>query len=322
MSNPTAISRERIQATERIIRPHIRRTPILEVDGAEFGLDSIKIVFKLELFQHSGSFKARGAFTNILTREVPAVGIVAASGGNHGAAVAYAAMKLRKPATIFVPSVASPAKLNRIRRYGAELMIVGDRYAESLEASEEWTAKSGALPIHAYEAIETLLGQGTLGMELEEQDPKLDSLLVAVGGGGLIGGVAAWYQDRLKMVAVEPTEAPTLDYALRAGQPVDAPAGGIAADSLAPKQVGRLMFPIAQKHVREVVLVSDEEILEAQKSLWETVRVAAEPGGAAAFAALLSGRYKTQLGERVGVIVCGGNTDKVNFNPANLVNPV
>ncbi|HET9711660.1 MAG TPA: threonine/serine dehydratase [Pyrinomonadaceae bacterium] len=308
MSNLSALSRERIQATERIIRPHIRRTPILEVDGAEFGLDSIRIVFKLELFQHSGSFKARGAFTNILTREVPAAGVVAASGGNHGAAVAYAAMKLRKPATIFVPSVASPAKLNRIRRYGAELVIAGDRYAESLEASEEWTAKSGALPIHAYEAIETLLGQGTLGMELEEQAPKLDSLLVAVGGGGLIGGVAAWYQDRLKMVAVEPSAAPTLDYALRAGQPVDAPAGGIAADSLAPRQVGQLMFPIAQEFVREVVLVSDEEIIEAQKSLWETVRVAAEPGGAAAFAALLSRRYKTQPGERVGVIVCGGNT--------------
>lgn len=311
MSNLSALSRERIQATERIIRPHIRRTPILEVDGAEFGLDSIKIVFKLELFQHSGSFKARGAFTNMLTREVPAAGVVAASGGNHGAAVAYAAMKLRKPATIFVPSVASPAKLNRIRRYGAELVIAGDRYAESLEASEEWRAKSGALPIHAYEAIETLLGQGTLGMELEEQAPNLDSLLVAVGGGGLIGGVAAWYQDRVKMVAVEPTAAPTLDYALRAGQPVDAPAGGIAADSLAPRQVGQLMFPIAQSYVREVVLVSDDEIVEAQKSLWETVRVAAEPGGAAAFAALLSGRYKTQPGERVGVIVCGGNTDKV-----------
>jgi len=308
MSNLSELSRERIQATERIIRPHIRRTPILEVDGADFGLDSIKIVFKLELFQHSGSFKARGAFTNILTREVPAAGVVAASGGNHGAAVAYAAMKLRKPATIFVPSVASPAKLDRIRSYGAELVIAGDRYAESLEASEEWTARSGALPIHAYEAIETLLGQGTLGMELEEQAPKLDSLLVAVGGGGLIGGVTAWYQDRVKMVAVEPTAAPTLDYALRAGQPVDAPAGGIAADSLAPRQVGQLMFPIVQQYVHEVVLVSDDEIVAAQKSLWETIRVAAEPGGAAAFAALLSGRYKPQPGERVGVIVCGGNS--------------
>ena len=306
-----------IQETERIIRPYIRRTPILEVDGADFGLDSIKIVLKLELFQHSGSFKARGAFTNILTRQVPAAGVVAASGGNHGAAVAFAAMTLRKPATIFVPTVAATTKLDRIRSYGAELVITGDRYAESLEASEAWTAKSGALPIHAYEGTETLAGQGTLGLELEEQDPKLDSLLVAVGGGGLIGGVAAWYEDRVKMIAVEPFACPTLERALRAGRPVDAPSGGIAADSLAPRQVGQQMFPIAQKHVREVVLVTDEEIVDAQKKLWESVRVIAEPGGAAAFAALLSGRYKTQPGERVGVIVCGGNTDKVNLNPAN-----
>ena len=299
--------KDQIQHAEKVIRPYIRRTPILEVDGADFGLDSITIVFKLELFQHSGSFKARGAFTNILTREVPPAGVVAASGGNHGAAVAFAAMKLRKPATIFVPSVAAPTKLDRIRSYGAELVISGDRYAESLEASEAWTAKSGALPIHAYEGNETLSGQGTLGLELEEQDPKLDALLVAVGGGGLIGGVAAWYQDRVKIIAVEPFAAPTLERALSAGHPVDAPAGGIAADSLAPRQVGQQMFPIAQKHVRDVVLVTDEEIVEAQQKLWQSVRVLAEPGGAAAFAGLLSGRYKTQPGERVGVIVCGGN---------------
>jgi len=309
----TEVTRERIQATEHIIRPHIRRTPILEVEGEEFGVDAIKIVFKLELFQHSGSFKARGAFTNMLTREVPAAGVVAASGGNHGAAVAFAAMKLGKPATIFVPSVASPAKLDRIRSYGAELVITGDRYAESLEASHDWTAKSGALAIHAYEGTETLSGQGTLGMELEEQDPKIDSLLVAVGGGGLIGGVASWYQNRLRMVAVEPFAAPTLERALSAGQPVDAPAGGVAADSLAPRQVGKQMFPIAQQYVKEVVLVTDEEIVEAQKRLWESVRVLAEPGGAAAFAALLSGRYKAEPGERVGVVVCGGNTDLVDF---------
>ena len=310
------ISREQIQQTEKVIRPHIRRTPILEVDGADFGLDSITIVFKLELFQHAGSFKARGAFTNILTREVPAVGVVAASGGNHGVAVAFAAMKLRKPATIFVPSVAATTKLDRIRSYGAELVITGDRYAESLEASEAWTSKSGALPIHAYEGDQTLSGQGTLGLELEQQDAKLDSLLVAVGGGGLIGGVASWYQDRVRMIAVEPFTAPTLERALSAGRPVDAPAGGIAADSLAPRQVGQQMFPIAEKYVREVVLVSDEEIVEAQKKLWQTVRVVAEPGGAAAFAGLLSGRYKPQPGERVGVIVCGGNTSAVEFKSA------
>ena len=311
MDTLLAVSRERIQQTEKVIRPYLRRTPILEVDGADFGLDSITIVFKLELFQHSGSFKARGAFTNILTRDVPAAGVVAASGGNHGAAVAFAAMKLRKPATIFVPSVAATTKLDRIRSYGAELVITGDRYAESLEASEAWTAKSGALPIHAYEGTETLLGQGTLGLELEQQDPKLDSLLIAVGGGGLIGGVAAWYQKRVKIIAVEPFAAPTLERALSAGQPVDAPAGGIAADSLAPRQVGQQMFPIAQQYVREAVLVTDEEILEAQKRLWESLRVVAEPGGAAAFAGLLSRRYKTQPGERVGVIVCGGNTNKI-----------
>jgi threonine dehydratase len=313
MTQRGELSRARIQATERLIRPHIRRTPILEIDGADFGLDSISIVFKLELLQHGGSFKARGAFTNMLTREVPDAGVVAASGGNHGVAVAFAAMKLRKPATIFVPSVASPAKLDRIRSYGAELVIAGDRYADSLEASESWTRESGAMPIHAYEGDETLLGQGTLGFELEEQDPKLDSLLVAVGGGGLIGGVAAWYQDRLRLISVEPMEAPTLNLALSAGKPVDSPAGGVAADSLAPRQVGQQMFPIAQKFVNDSILVSDDEILAAQKRLWETVRIAAEPGGAAAFAGLLSGKYKPERGERVGVIVCGGNTDKVSL---------
>lgn len=313
MNQITDLSRERIQATERVIRPYIRRTPILEVDGSEFGLEPFKIVFKLELFQHAGSFKARGAFTNMLTRKVPEAGVVAASGGNHGAAVAFAAMTLGKPATIFVPSVASPAKLDRIRRCGAELIIAGDRYAESLEASEAWMKESGALPIHAYEGDETLLGQGTLGLELEEQDPEIDSLLVAVGGGGLIGGVAAWYQDRVKVVAVEPTEAPTLQLALKAGRPVDSPAGGVAADSLAPRQVGQQMFPIAQRFVQTSLLVTDEEILDAQKRLWEATRIIAEPGGATAFASLLSGRYKPAPGERVGVIVCGGNTESVKL---------
>jgi len=307
--NTNEITRERIQATERVIRPHIRRTPILEVDGADFGLDSIKITFKLELFQHAGSFKARGAFTNMLTRNVPAAGVVAASGGNHGVAVAFAAMKLGKPATIFVPSVASKTKLDRIRKSGAELIIAGDRYADSLEASEAWTAQSGALPIHAYEGDATLLGQGTLGMELEEQAPELDSLLVAVGGGGLIGGVLSWYQNKVKVIAVEPSEAPTLQNALKAGRPVDSPAGGIAADSLAPRQVGQQMFPIAQKFVHSALLDSDEEIVAAQKKLWETTRIMAEPGGATAFAGLLSGRYQPEPGERVGVIVCGGNRD-------------
>src|SRR5690349_13797998 len=196
MTPATSLSRERIQATERVIRPHIRRTPIVEVDGADFGLDAITIVFKLELLQHSGSFKARGAFTNLLTRKVPPIGVVAASGGNHGAAVAFAAMKLHVPAKIFIPSVASPAKIQQITEYGADLVISGERYADALAASESWIAQSCAMPIHAFDQVETLLGQGTVGLEFERQANQLDTILVSVGGGGLIGGMAAWYRGR------------------------------------------------------------------------------------------------------------------------------
>jgi threonine dehydratase len=315
------INRERIVATEKIIRPHIRRTPMIEAAGADFGLDSVSLIFKLELLQHSGSFKARGAFTNLLTREIPAAGVVAASGGNHGAAVAFAAMRLTIPAKIFVPSVASAEKIERIRGYGAELVVTGERYADALAASESWIAQSGALAVHAYDQVETLLGQGTVGLEFEEQAPDLDTLLVAVGGGGLIGGVAAWYSGRVKVIGVEPEAAPTLAKALRAGRPVDSPAGGIAADSLAPKRVGALMFPIAQNHVHSVVLVPDENIQQAQEALWKVLRVAAEPGGAAAFAALLSRRYQPQPGERVGVLVCGGNTTAVDFGRPHEAKP-
>lgn len=316
-----AIDRARISATERVIRPYIRRTPIIAVEGSEFGLNCASIIFKLELFQHAGSFKARGAFANLLTRDVPLAGVVAASGGNHGAAVAYAAKKLGKPAKIFVPSVASAEKIERIRSYGAELVIAGERYADALAASEIWAKESGALTVHAYDQIETLLGQGTVGLEFEEQYPELDSLLVAVGGGGLIAGVASWYANRIKIVGVEPELAPTLANALQAGKPVDSPAGGIAADSLAPKRVGELMFPIAQSAVESVVLVPDEKILEAQDLLWKTLRIVTEPGGAAAFAALLSHRYQPEPEERVGVLVCGGNTSAVHFDRAHAKTP-
>jgi threonine dehydratase len=307
------VGRDSIARTYETIRPYIRRTPVIEVDGSDFGLAGISLVFKLESLQHSGSFKARGAFTNLLMRDIPAAGVVAASGGNHGTAVAFAAMKLKKPARIFVPEVASPTKLQRIREYGADLVVTGERYADALAASEIWAAQSGALAVHAYDQIETLLGQGSVGLEFEDQAPKLDSLVVAVGGGGLIGGIAAWYGSRIRIVGVEPEAAPTLTRALAAGHPVDAEAGGIAADSLAPKRVGELMFPIAQAHVQSVVLVSDESIQEAQKALWKVLRVVAEPGGAAAFAALLSGRYQPEAGEKVGVLVCGGNTTAVDF---------
>ena len=311
----TAIDRARIALTEHQIRPYIRRTPIIAVEARDFGLDLPgALILKLEFMQHSGSFKARGAFTNLLSRSVPPVGVVAASGGNHGAAVAFAAHRLGIPAKIFVPSIASPAKLKQIAAQGAELVVGGDLYADALAASEAWIAQSGALPVHAYDQEETLLGQGTVGLELEEQAPDLDTLLVAVGGGGLIGGVAAWYAGRIRVVGVEPEAAPTLYRALEAGEPVDAPAGGIAADSLAPRRVGSLMFPLAQRHVDRVVLVPDAAIRAAQEVLWRSLRIVAEPGGAAAFAALLSGRYVPQPEERVGLLVCGANTSAVDFS--------
>jgi threonine dehydratase len=302
-----------IRAAGRRIAPHVRRTPVIEVDGADFGVASVRLLFKLEFLQHAGSFKTRGAFNNLLTRDIPPVGVVAASGGNHGAAVAYAAMKTRHPATIFVPSVASPAKIEQIRGYGARLEIAGERYNDALLASEKWLAQSGAAAIHAYDQYETLQGQATVGLELEEQAPKLDALLVAVGGGGLIGGIAAWYAGRVPVIGVEPEAAPTLTRALEAGEPVDAPAGGIAADSLAPKRVGALMFPLAQKYVARTVLVSDDAIREAQRALWKTLRIVAEPGGAAALAALISGAWQPGRESTVGVLLCGANTTAVEF---------
>lgn len=308
-----AVDRAAIAGTHAVIRPHVRRTPVLELSGEEVGLAPCRLALKLELFQHSGSFKARGAFANLLRRAVPAAGVVAASGGNHGAAVAYAAMRRRVPAKIFVPAISSPAKIARIRSYGADLVVGGERYADALAASELWQRESGALPVHAYDQAETLWGQGTVALELEAQVPALDTLLVAVGGGGLIGGIAAWYAGRLRVIGVEPEAAPTLTEALRAGAPVDAPAGGLAADSLAPRRVGQLMFPIARAHVERVLLVSDAAIRAAQQRLWEAVRIVAEPGGAAAFAGLLAGAYAPRPGERVGVVVSGGNTTAVDF---------
>jgi threonine dehydratase len=312
------ITLERIRATESLVRPHVRTTPILEVSAGDFELNFERLVFKLELCQHAGSFKVRGAFANLLTRELPAVGVVAASGGNHGLAVAYAANKLGVPARIFVPSVASPVKIAKIREYGAQLEIVGDRYADALAASKCWIEKTRALEVHAYDSLETLLGQATLALELDRQMPDVDTVLIAVGGGGLIGGVATYFARRLmghpvRVIGVEPETAPTLTYALEAGQPVDSPAGGIAADSLAPKRVGDFMFAIAQQSVNRVVLVSDEAIHNAQQALWHRVRIVTEPGGAAAFAAILSGRYLPRKSERVAIVLCGGNTTAVDF---------
>ncbi|MFA6156627.1 threonine/serine dehydratase [Mesorhizobium sp.] len=313
MSQGSTITRERIAAMEPRIRPYIRHTPVLRVDMADFDRAPLAVDLKLECLQHSGSFKARGAFTNLLERPVPEAGVVAASGGNHGAAVAYAAMRLGHKATIFVPEVSPPAKLERIRSYGAELIVGGARYAEALDASERFAEQTGAVQIHAFNQEETLVGQGTLGLEIESDLPDIDTLLIAVGGGGLIGGIAAWFAGRIRIIAVEPEGAPTLHRAFEAGRPVDAPAEGIAADSLAPKRVGEMMFPIAEAFVERSILVSDDDIIAAQKALWNRVRIISEPGGAAAFAAMLSGRYAPEPGERVAVLVCGANANPATF---------
>jgi threonine dehydratase len=313
MSASPSVTRASIAQIYDRIRPYIRRTPVLAVDGADFGLGGVPLTLKLELTQHAGSFKTRGAFANLLTRDVGPAGVAAASGGNHGAAVAYAAAKLGHKARIFVPEISSPAKIARIRSTGADLVVGGAIYAEALTACQAYVAASGALDVHAFDQAETMLGQGTLGLELDEQAPDLDTLLVAVGGGGLIGGISAWYENRIKVVAVEPEASPTLNMALAAGAPVDAPAGGIAADSLAPKRIGTQVFPIAQAFVARSVLVSDEAILAAQRALWDRARVLAEPGASAPLAALLSGAYVPVKGERVGVLVSGGNTTAAVF---------
>lgn len=306
------LDQERIARTYDVIRPHIRRTPVLDwaADGFSPGL----VTLKLELHQHAGSFKARGAFTHLLTRTIPDTGVIAASGGNHGAAVAYAARQCGVKAKIFVPAISSPAKIARIRDFDAQLAIGGESYADALKASEDWQRESGALAIHAFDQDETVLGQGTLALEFEEQAPKLDTLLVAVGGGGLIAGIAAWYGGRVRVIAVEPESSPTLAHALEAGRPVDAPVGGLAADSLAPRRIGEIVFPIVKTHVERVVLVTDEDIRAGQKALWQGGRIAAEPGGTAAFAALFRRRYVPGPSERVGVVVSGGNTHAVNFS--------
>jgi threonine dehydratase len=287
----TSITPDRIAETERLIRPHVRHTPVVRVDLSEFGREPRPVALKLECLQHSGSFKARGAFANLLTRAIPPSGVVAASGGNHGTAVAYAAMRLGVPATIFLPNVTSPSKVERIKSYAAKLVVAGERYDDALTASQAFVRESGALAVHAFDQPETLLGQGTVGCEVDADLPDIDTLLVAVGGGGLIGGIAAWFRGRVRIIAVEPEGSPTLWRALAAGEPVDAETDGIAADSLAPKRVGNIMFPIAQAFVERVVLVTDDDIRAAQLALWDKVRLVAEPGGAAAFGALLSGKY-------------------------------
>ncbi|MCP5083659.1 MAG: threonine/serine dehydratase [Alphaproteobacteria bacterium] len=305
---PEVIPRSAIEAAYERIRGNIRRTPIMTLSGAEAGHDT-DVVLKLECLQHAGSFKARGAFNGLLGVDVPEAGVVAASGGNHGAAVAYAASTLGHQANIFVPEISSPAKINLIQTCGAEVHVTGARYADALAASEELQASTGAMTIHAYNQASTLEGQGTLGLELEGQAPDLDTLLIAVGGGGLIGGVASWYRDRIKIVGVEPETSCCLHAGLEAGEPVTVKPEGVAADSLGASSAGDMMFPIAQAYVDHVALVSDAAITATQRCCWQNLRLASEPGGAAALAALLHGAYKPEPGERVGIVMCGANVE-------------
>ena len=304
------ISRDDIRQCYDTIRPYIRRTPVIRVDLAELDESATALptgTLKLEQLQCAGAFKSRGAFTNLLLRDVPPTGVVAASGGNHGVAVAYAAHRLSIPAKIFVPTVSAPTKIERIRQLGADLVVTGDRYADALAAAQDWEQSSGAMSVHAYDQRETILGQGTLGLELAEQAASLDTVLVPVGGGGLLAGVASWFAGDVRVIAVEPEGAPTLSYARAAGQPTDAPAGSVAADALAPRRVGELVFPITESYVDDVLLVDDASILAGQRALWQAFRVAAEPAASVGIAALLAGAYKPAPGEHVAVVITGAN---------------
>lgn len=306
------VSRIEIQDAARRISRHVRRTPVIALEDGAFGINA-RIFLKLEGLQHTGSFKPRGAFNCLLSSQAPDAGVIAASGGNHGAAVAYAARQLGHRAEIFVPAISSPNKIERLKQYGAAVNVVGRDYAEALSASRDRAAQTGAMEIHAYDDARVLAGQGTLGMEFEEQVRGLESLLVGVGGGGLIGGITAWYQDRIRVIGVEPERAPSLFKALEAGRVVEVETGGIAADSLGARRVGELMFPIARRFVQRVSLVSDEQIVNAQRLLWQKMRVIVEPGGATALAALLSGVYQPHPAERVGVVICGANAELSTF---------
>ncbi|WP_162605988.1 threonine/serine dehydratase [Jiangella aurantiaca] len=312
---------EEIRQTFHVIEPHIRRTPVLQVDPhdlalADAGAAPRRLVLKLEHLQRAGSFKVRGAFANLLLRDVPEAGVVAASGGNHGVAVAYAAHTLGVPARIYVPTISAPAKIERIRSLGAHLVVGGDRYADALAAAQEWVAHSGALPIHAFDQRETLLGQGSVGLELADQVSDVDTVLVPVGGGGLIGGIAAAVAGSIRVIGVEPKDAPTLTAARVHGAPTDAPTGSIAADALAPRRIGDLVFPITQSFVSDVVLVDDDAIRAAQRVLWQATRLFVEPAAAVGIAALITGAYSPGPGELVAVIISGANTTPAAADPA------
>ncbi|WP_342751748.1 serine/threonine dehydratase [Bosea psychrotolerans] len=303
------VSRPMIEAAAERIAGHARVTPVMRLGAGSFGSPAA-ISLKLECLQHAGSFKTRGAFNNLLSLPVPAAGVAAASGGNHGAAVAYAARARGVKATIFVPEISPAAKIEAIRRFGAEVVIGGAQYDDAQAACDRFVAETGALKIHPFAAKETIAGQGTLGREWQLQEPDLDTVLVAVGGGGLISGIAAWFAgSKVKVVGVEPAGSRALQAALEAKGPVEVKVASVAADSLGARNVGPLVYEVCKDTVDHVVLVPDEAITQAQVTLWRDFRLAVEPGGAAALGALLCGAYKPAPGERLGVLVCGANVD-------------
>lgn len=293
-----------IEAAKARVAPYVRETPVITTQS--FGLPH-PITMKLEHMQHTGTFKARGAFNTLLSTDVPKGGIVAASGGNHGAAVAYAAKALGHSAHIFVPELAGPAKIDLIRRTGAELTVVSGEYANALAAAQEHETKTGAMQIHAYDAPGTIAGQGTMMAEWEAQGLDADTVLIAVGGGGLIGGALGWLQGRRKVVAVEPRHCCALHKALEYGAPCDVPVSGVAANALGARRIGEICFDLARVHLGATVLVDDDAITAAQVALWREWRILVEPAGAAALAALMSGAYTPEPGEKVAVLLCGAN---------------
>ncbi len=301
-------TRDDIRAAYDRVRSHVRRTPVISPGAGSFGLD-LDLACKLELLQHTGSFKPRGAFNKMLSSDVPAEGVLAASGGNFGLAVAYAAGRLGHAAEIFVPSTSPAAKIDRIRGLGATVRVVDGYFHEANEARVERAAETGALSMHPYDQPEVVAGQGTIGLELSDQTPETDTVLVAVGGGGLIGGIASWFAGDVTVVGVEPELSSCMDRALRAGAPVESPVGGVAADSLGPRQVGEIAFEVAERFVDRIVLVDDDSICAAQFAIWRELRLIAEPGGATALAALIAGAYVPARDERVVVLICGTNCD-------------
>ncbi|BEP60452.1 threonine/serine dehydratase [Variovorax sp. V213] len=315
MTNENTNWRSEIDSASRRLRERsgdfLRQTPLWRLPASAFGLTvpGVQVWLKLEHMQVSGSFKARGMMNRLLVNDIPDSGVVVASGGNAGIATAAAAKALGVRCQVFLPGVSPEAKRARLRALGAEVIVVGELYPDALAACLARQQETGALLTHAYDQPEVVAGAGTLGVEIEAEGGLPDSVLVSVGGGGLIGGLAGWFEKRARVVALEPEKAPTLFRARAAGEPVDVDVGGIAADSLGARRIGAISWEITQKYVQDALLLSDESIRAAQQWLWKELKLAVEPAAALPLAALQTGAYVPREGEKVCLIVCGANVD-------------